>query len=142
LINIKYSGVCHSDVHAMKGDWVAPSKLPLVGGHEGAGVVVAKGDQVTDWEIGDHAGIKWINSACGRCAFCRNATEQLCPNAGLSGYTVDGSFQQYAIAKATVTNKIPKECDLAAVGPIMCAGLTVYKGLKESGARPGQYAGE
>lgn len=58
LINIKYSGVCHTDLHAVNGDWPLPTKLPLVGGHEGAGVVVAKGDLVEDIEIGDHAGVK------------------------------------------------------------------------------------
>lgn len=138
LINIKYSGVCHTDLHAMKGDWPLPTKLPLVGGHEGAGVVVAKGDLVTEVEIGDHAGVKWLNGSCLACEFCQKSDEPLCPNAQLSGYTVDGSFQQYAIAKAAHVSKIPKNVPLDAVAPILCAGITVYKGLKESGARPGQ----
>lgn len=111
----------------------------MVGGHEGAGIVVAKGDLVKEFEIGDYTGIKWINRTCSKCVFCQSAHEQLCPEAGLSGYTVDGSFQQYAIAQASVATKISMDCDLAEVGPVMCAGLTVYKGLKESGARPGQY---
>lgn len=64
--------------------------------------------------------------------------EPLCPKALLSGYTVDGSFQQYAIGKAAHVARIPKECDLAGVAPVLCAGITVYKGLKESGAKPGQ----
>lgn len=63
LVNIKYSGVCHTDLHAVNGDWPLPTKLPLVGGHEGAGVVVAKGELVNDVEIGDHAGIKVITSS-------------------------------------------------------------------------------
>merc|ERR1712029_183044 len=70
LINIKYSGVCHTDLHAVNGDWPLPTKLPLVGGHEGAGVVVAKGDLVEDIEIGEHAGVKWINGSCLACDFC------------------------------------------------------------------------
>ncbi|KAL2130522.1 hypothetical protein VTI74DRAFT_6263 [Chaetomium olivicolor] len=139
LINVKYSGVCHTDLHAMMGDWPLATKLPLVGGHEGAGVVVAKGELVTDIEIGDHAGIKWLNGSCLACSFCMQADEPLCPHALLSGYTVDGSFQQYAIAKAAHVARIPKEIDLEAVAPVLCAGITVYKGLKESGARPGQY---
>ncbi|AEO71501.1 f1130d7d-60cf-481d-be96-77bddcf93987 [Thermothielavioides terrestris] len=138
LINVKYSGVCHTDLHAMMGDWPLPPKLPLVGGHEGAGVVVAKGELVQDLELGDHAGIKWLNGSCLACSFCMQADEPLCPRALLSGYTVDGSFQQYAIAKAAHVARIPKECDLEAVAPVLCAGITVYKGLKESGARPGQ----
>jgi alcohol dehydrogenase, propanol-preferring len=101
--------------------------------------VVARGSLVKDVEIGDHVGIKWINGSCLSCNFCQTSDEPLCANALLSGYTVDGSFQQYAIAKAAHVARIPKECDLAAVSPILCAGITVYKGLKESGARPGQY---
>ncbi|KAI0127870.1 dehydrogenase-like protein [Xylariales sp. AK1849] len=139
LINVKYSGVCHTDLHAMMGDWPLPTKLPLVGGHEGAGVVVARGDLVKDVEIGDYAGIKWINGSCMDCYYCRQADEPLCPEPLLSGYTVDGSFQQYAIAKAVQIARIPKECDLEAISPILCAGLTVYKALKESGVRPGQF---
>lgn len=73
LVNIKYSGVCHTDLHAVNGDWPLPTNLPLVGGHEGAGVVVAKGDQVTDIEIGDHAGVKWINGSCLACDFCQQS---------------------------------------------------------------------
>ncbi|KAK3678124.1 alcohol dehydrogenase [Recurvomyces mirabilis] len=118
LVNIKYSGVCHTDLHAVNGDWPLPTKLPLVGGHEGAGVVVAKGDLVQDIEM--------------------SADEPLCPKALLSGYTVDGSFQQYCIAKGAHVARIDKSIPLDAIAPVLCAGITVYKGLKESGARPGQ----
>ncbi|KAK5118238.1 alcohol dehydrogenase [Meristemomyces frigidus] len=138
LINIKYSGVCHTDLHAVNGDWPLPTKLPLVGGHEGAGIVVAKGDLVTDIEIGDHAGVKWINGSCLQCDFCQQADEPLCPKALLSGYTVDGTFQQYCIAKAAHVARLHKDIPLDAVAPVLCAGITVYKGLKESGAKPGQ----
>ncbi|KAF2829202.1 GroES-like protein [Ophiobolus disseminans] len=139
LVNIKFSGVCHTDLHAVNGDWPLATKLPLVGGHEGAGIVVAKGDLVTDVEIGDHAGVKWLNGSCLACEFCQSSDEPLCPKPLLSGYTVDGTFQQYCIAKAAHVARIPKHCDLAAIAPILCAGITVYKGLKESGARPGQF---
>ncbi|KHN99208.1 alcohol dehydrogenase I [Metarhizium album ARSEF 1941] len=138
LINVKFSGVCHTDLHAMMGDWPLAAKLPLVGGHEGAGVVVARGELVRDVEIGDHAGIKWLNGSCLNCSHCNVADEPLCSKALLSGYTVDGSFQQYAVAKAAHVARIPKECDLEAISPILCAGITVYKGLRESGATPGQ----
>ena len=158
LVNIKFSGVCHTDLHAVNGDWPLATKLPLVGGHEGAGVVVAKGDQVTDIEIGDHAGVKWINGSCLACDFCQQsgmlsseqsvhfkqckltitADEPLCAKALLSGYTVDGTFQQYCIAKAAHVARLHKDIALDAVAPVLCAGITVYKGLKESGAKPGQ----
>ncbi|KAI8285855.1 hypothetical protein KNSL1_007474 [Colletotrichum chrysophilum] len=139
LINVKYSGVCHTDLHAMMGDWPLDTKMPLVGGHEGAGVVVARGELVKDVEIGDHAGIKWLNGSCLSCTFCQAADEPLCQHALLSGYTVDGSFQQYAIAKAAHVARIPKDVSLEAVAPVLCAGITVYKGLKESGVRAGQW---
>ncbi|KAF2838782.1 GroES-like protein [Patellaria atrata CBS 101060] len=138
LVNVKFSGVCHTDLHALKGDWPLPTKLPLVGGHEGAGVVVARGELIKDLELGDHVGIKWINGSCLACDFCQQSDEPLCAKALLSGYTVDGSFQQYAIAKAAHVARIPKDIDLAGVAPVLCAGITVYKGLKESGAKPGQ----
>ena len=72
------------------------------------------------------------------CDFCQNGDEPLCPNALLSGYTVNGTFQQYAIGKAAHVARIPKDVPLDAISPVLCAGITVYKGLKESGARPGQ----
>jgi alcohol dehydrogenase, propanol-preferring len=155
LVNIKFSGVCHTDLHAMNGDWPLATKMPLVGGHEGAGIVVAKGNLVNDIEIGDYAGVKWINGSCLACDFCQQSDEpvslttgdsiqehanptQLCSSASLSGYTVDGSFQQYCIAKAAHVARIPKDVALDAIAPVLCAGITAYKGLKESGARPGQ----
>ncbi|KAI4103190.1 MAG: hypothetical protein L6R37_003944 [Teloschistes peruensis] len=138
LVNIKYSDVCHTDLHAVNGDWPIPTKLPLVGGHEGAGIVVARGELVKDVEIGDHAGIKWLNGSCLSCSFCQAGDEPLCPQALLSGYTVDGTFQQYALGKAAHVARIPKHLPLDAVAPVLCAGITVYKGLKESGAKPGQ----
>ncbi|EEA19409.1 alcohol dehydrogenase [Talaromyces marneffei ATCC 18224] len=138
LVRILYSGVCHTDLHAMMGHWPLPVKMPLVGGHEGAGVVVAKGSLVHEFEIGDHAGVKWLNGSCLDCEFCRQSHEPLCADAELSGYTVDGTFQQYTLAKAAHASKIPKNVPLDAVAPVLCAGITVYKGLKESGARPGE----
>jgi len=137
LVNIKYSGVCHTDLSLMRDLWPF-RKTPLVGGHEGAGVVAAKGELVTNIEIGDHVGVKWINGSCLACEFCRQSDEPLCPKALHSGYTVNGTFQQYCIAKAAHVSKIPKDVPLDAIAPVLCAGLTAYKGLKESGARPGQ----
>ena len=81
---------------------------------------------------------QWLNGSCLACDFCQTGDEPLCGKALLSGYTVDGSFQQYAIAKAAHVARIPKDVPLDAISPILCAGITVYKGLKESNARPGQ----
>jgi len=138
LVNIKFSGVCHTDLHAVNGDWPLDTKLPLVGGHEGAGTVVSRGQLVQDVEIGDNVGVKWINGSCLSCSFCQQADEPLCAKALLSGYTVDGTFQQYCVAKAAHVARLPKNVDMAKVAPVLCAGITVYKGLKESGIKPGQ----
>ncbi|KAI9828116.1 MAG: alcohol dehydrogenase [Thelocarpon impressellum] len=138
LVNVKFSGVCHTDLHALQGDWPLDTKLPLVGGHEGAGTVVARGSLVTNIEIGDNVGIKWLNGSCLNCAFCQQADEPLCAEASLSGYTIDGTFQQYAVAQAAHVARLHKDIPLDKVAPVLCAGITVYKGLKESGVRPGQ----
>ncbi len=139
LVQIKYSGICHSDIHAWKADWDLPTKLPLVGGHEGAGVVVAKGDNVENFEVGELAGIKWINKTCLACEYCNNGNETICPSQEISGFNVDGTFQQYAIADALNAAKIPEGADLAQIAPILCAGITVYKALKETGCKPGDW---
>lgn len=139
LVNVKFSGVCHTDLHAMNGDWPLPVKMPLIGGHEGAGIVVARGELVQDVQIGDHVGIKWLNGSCMHCSYCMTSDEPLCADAQLSGYTVDGSFQQYAVAKAVQVARLSKDVSLEAVAPVLCAGITVYKGIKESGVRPGQW---
>ncbi|CEJ90066.1 hypothetical protein VHEMI05874 [[Torrubiella] hemipterigena] len=139
LVNVLYSGVCHTDLHAMRDDWPLEHKMPLVGGHEGVGVVVAQGNLTDAVKIGDRVGIKWLNGTCLRCSFCLSGNEPLCEEALLSGYSVDGTFQQYCTAKASHLTLLPEDCDPAAIAPILCAGVTVYKGLKESGARPGQY---
>ncbi|KAG5420293.1 ADH1 [Candida metapsilosis] len=139
LIQVKYSGVCHTDLHAWKGDWPLDTKLPLVGGHEGAGVVVGMGNNVKGWEIGDYAGIKWLNGSCLNCEFCEQGAEPNCAQADLSGYTHDGSFEQYATADAVQAARIPKSADLAKAAPILCAGVTVYKALKTAELLAGQW---
>ncbi|EMG47886.1 Alcohol dehydrogenase 1 [Candida maltosa Xu316] len=139
LIHVKYSGVCHTDLHAWHGDWPLDTKLPLVGGHEGAGVVVGMGENVKNWKIGDYAGIKWLNGSCMSCEFCQQGAEPNCPEADLSGYTHDGSFQQYATADAVQAAKIPAGTDLANVAPILCAGVTVYKALKTADLSAGEW---
>lgn len=141
LIRVRYSGVCHTDVHVYHGDFPVDSKLEpyLVGGHEGAGEVVGMGSAVSGWEIGDFAGIKWLNSLCQACEFCIKGQELSCAKAVLSGCTHDGSFQQYATADFMQAARIPKGTDLAKVSPILCAGVTVYKALKTANCQPGDF---
>lgn len=139
LVNIKYSGVCHSDLHLYKGEWSLKVKLPLVGGHEGAGVVVAMGEAVKGWEVGDLAGIKWLNSLCQLCEYCTSGHEPVCSTSVISGCHQDGTFQQYAVADAIQAARIPKGVNMAEVAPILCAGLTTYKAMKELGAKAGNW---
>ncbi|EEB08063.2 alcohol dehydrogenase Adh1 [Schizosaccharomyces japonicus yFS275] len=139
LVNIKFTGVCHTDLHALHGDWPLPAKMPLVGGHEGAGYVVKVGDGVTDVKLGDRVGIKWMNGSCGKCEYCLSARESLCPHILLSGYSVDGTFQHYAIGKADHVTPIPDNVSLEVAAPIMCAGITVYRALKEAAVQPNQW---
>ncbi|KAK9663710.1 alcohol dehydrogenase [Basidiobolus ranarum] len=101
LVKIEYTGVCHSDLHIAKNDWPMASKLPLVGGHEGAGRVVALGSNVKDFKIGDAVGVVCLHSACMNCEYCIQGRENVCPNQNLSGYSVDGTFQEYCVARAS-----------------------------------------
>ncbi|CAN3376403.1 hypothetical protein DIURU_004297 [Diutina rugosa] len=141
LVKLKYSGVCHTDLHVYHNDFPIELKLEpcLVGGHEGVGEVVAMGSAVTGWELGDLAGIKWLYSSCQRCECCIKGDESSCPHAVLSGATHDGSFQQYATADFIQAARIPKGTDEAAVAPILCAGVTVYKALKTANLVPGNW---
>lgn len=144
LINVKYSGVCHLDLSAWKGDWKnlktkADTDGSLIGGHEGAGVVVAMGDNVTGWEVGDHAGVKFVLLSCWKCEYCYDGHEQLCNRPVYLGYTHDGSFQQYATVDAMGAPKIPQDVDLLRVGPILCGGITVYRALKTTTALAGDW---
>lgn len=140
LVKVLFSGVCHTDLHAMLGDWPLENKLPLIGGHEGAGEIVAIGEHTeTDLKIGDRVGIKWIAHSCNKCEFCRQGFEPLCSHALCSGFSTDGSFQQYAVSFTSQLSKIPDGLSLADAAPILCAGVTVYKALKESEARVGQW---
>ncbi|KAI5956351.1 hypothetical protein KGF54_000826 [Candida jiufengensis] len=138
LIKVLYSGVCHTDIHVYQNDWPIEASAN-VSGHEGAGVVVAMGENVKGWEIGDYAGIKWLNGSCMNCEFCEQGAEPNCPHADLSGCTHNGSFQQYATADAVQAAKIPKNADLAKAAPILCAGVTVYKALKTADLLAGQW---
>ena len=139
LVEIIASGVCHTDLHAAEGDWPVKPPLPFIPGHEGAGVVVALGAGVTHLQEGDRVGIAWLHSACGHCTFCWSGWETLCLEQKNSGYSVNGSFAQYAVAQADYLGRIPENLSFTDAGPILCAGVTTYKGLKETQARPGEW---
>ncbi|KAE9346091.1 Alcohol dehydrogenase 1 [Phytophthora fragariae] len=134
LVRLAYSGVCHSDLHIWKGDFPLDPKLPCVGGHEGAGYVAAIGDHTrSHLKIGDPVGVKWIANSCLGCEDCRKGYEHTCTEVDQHGFSVDGSFQQWCVSFADHVTPIPQALPLAAAAPILCAGVTVYKALKEIG---------
>jgi propanol-preferring alcohol dehydrogenase len=139
LVKLATSGVCHTDLHAAEGDWPVKPNPPFIPGHEGVGEVVALGEGVHSLKLGDLVGCAWLFSACGKCQFCSTGWETLCEEQENAGYSVDGSFGQYMVMDARYAVRIPAGADLVEVAPILCAGVTVYKGLKMTEARPGQW---
>jgi propanol-preferring alcohol dehydrogenase len=139
LVKIEASGVCHTDLHAADGDWPIKPTPPFIPGHEGAGFVAATGAGVKHVKEGDRVGIAWLHSACGHCEFCLTGWETLCLNQQNSGYSVNGTFAQYALGKADYLGHLPDGLSFTDAAPILCAGVTTYKGLKETEARPGEW---
>ncbi len=137
LVKVEACGVCHTDLHAVEGDWPVKPQLPFIPGHEGVGVVVECGKGVTAVKEGDRVGVPWLYSACGHCKYCLSGWETLCQQQVNAGYSVNGSFAEYVLADPNYVGHIPDGLDSAAVAPILCAGVTVYKGLKETDTKPG-----
>ncbi|AOX20982.1 alcohol dehydrogenase AdhP [Kozakia baliensis] len=139
LVKVDACGVCHTDLHAARGDWPAKPNPPFIPGHEGIGHIVAVGSQVKYAKTGDVVGVPWLYSACGHCEHCLGGWETLCEKQDDTGYTVNGCFAEYVVADPNYVAHLPKNIDPVKVAPLLCAGLTVYKGLKMTEARPGQW---
>jgi propanol-preferring alcohol dehydrogenase len=139
LVKVKACGVCHTDLHAASGDWPVKPLPPFIPGHEAAGVVAALGPGVTDFKIGDAVGVAWLHDACLRCEYCETGWETLCEHQHNTGYSVNGGFAEYVIASAAFAARLPANVNFARVAPILCAGVTTYKGLKETDTRPGEW---
>ncbi|GAB5467023.1 MAG: alcohol dehydrogenase AdhP [Rhodospirillales bacterium] len=139
VVKVAASGVCHTDLHAAQGDWPVKPTPPFIPGHEGVGVVAEVGSGVTAVKEGDRVGAPWLHHACGHCKSCVTGWETLCRNdPQYTGYTVNGGFAEYLVADPNYLGHLPDDLDFAPAAPILCAGVTVYKGLKETDARPGQ----
>ncbi len=132
-------GVCHTDLHAAHGDWPLKPTLPFIPGHEGIGKVVAIGAGVTIVKEGDRVGVPWLYSACGHCEYCLKAWETVCGEAEFGGYTKNGGFAEYILADPNYVARVPKGLSAIEAAPIICAGITTYKGIKETGAKPGEW---
>jgi alcohol dehydrogenase, propanol-preferring len=139
LVKTEACGVCHTDLHAANGDWPLKRALPFTPGHEGIGIVTALGAGVTAVKEGDRVGVPWLYSACGHCEFCLAAREPVCAEAQFGGYTKNGGFAEYIVADPNYVAHIPAGLAAREAAPLICAGITSYKGIKETQARPGEW---
>ena len=146
LIRVIACGVCHSDVHAVDGDWERPPVLPLIPGHEVVGRVVALGPGIVERtgsvhspSVGDLVGVPWMYSSCGTCDSCLAGMETVCSASEATGYTKPGGYAEYLVAPAAFVGRIPEDADPYELAPILCAGVTTFRALKRTGAQPGQW---
>jgi alcohol dehydrogenase len=137
VIQVKACGVCHSDIFAAQG-YLPYSRFPIVLGHEVAGVIDEVGEGAPWLKKGDRVGMPWLFEACGHCDQCVAGKDILCPNQTITGVNRDGGYQEYMIAPARFVAPIPDGFDFAEAAPIMCAGLTVFNGIRQAGYIPGQ----
>ena len=139
LVKTEACGVCHTDLHAARGDWPVKPAPPFIPGHEGIGLVIATGAGVTHVKEGDRVGVPWLYSACGHCEYCLSAWETVCGSAQFGGYTVNGGFAEYILADPNYVARIPSGLSAVDAAPIICAGVTTYKGIKEAATKPGDW---
>jgi propanol-preferring alcohol dehydrogenase len=139
LVKIVASGVCHTDLHAADGDWPIKPKPPFIPGHEGAGFVSAVGAGVKHVKEGDRVGIPWLHTTCGHCEHCISSWETLCDRQKTTGYNVNGCHAEFVLADPGYVGHLPSNVDFSAMAPVLCAGVTVYKGLKVLDCKPGDW---
>jgi propanol-preferring alcohol dehydrogenase len=137
LVHLETSGLCHTDIHAAKGEWPVKPTAPFIPGHEGVGIVEQVGEDVDAVEVGTRVAVPWLGTACGRCDHCVTGWETLCESQVNTGYGVDGCFAEYVVADARFVVPVPDGIDPLDAAPLTCAGVTTYKAVKVSGARPG-----
>jgi alcohol dehydrogenase, propanol-preferring len=141
LIEVEVCGVCHSDLHVAQGDWEQFARIvkkPLILGHEIVGRVVERGAAAQGVDIGDRVGVPWVQWTCGECEFCREGYENLCSKQRITGVMVDGGYAQYAKAPASHVVRIPEALSSEQAAPLLCAGVTVHRALKQAGIHAGQ----
>jgi alcohol dehydrogenase, propanol-preferring len=139
VVKTEACGVCHTDLHAAHGDWPVKPNLPFIPGHEAIGLVTAVGAGVTIVKEGDRVGVPWLYSACGHCEYCLTAWETVCPQAQFGGYTKNGGFAEYVLADPDYVAHIPAGLAALDAAPLICAGITTCKGIKETATKPGQW---
>jgi alcohol dehydrogenase (NADP+)/uncharacterized zinc-type alcohol dehydrogenase-like protein len=151
LIDIKFSGICHSDIHTIRDHW-GPQKYPQVPGHEIAGLVAAVGKKVTKFKIGDKAGVGCMVNSCMECTSCKNGEEHHCETTGMvetygapditspSGIT-QGGYSNNIVVTEHFAIKIPQNIDLQYAAPLLCAGITTYSPMMKTGIKKGDKVG-
>jgi propanol-preferring alcohol dehydrogenase len=139
LVKVVASGVCHTDLHAADGDWPVKPSLPFIPGHEGVGFVAALGKGVRGIKEGDRVGVPWLHTACGHCEHCITGWETLCDEQQMTGYTVNGGYAEYVLADPGYVGHLPANRSFTEIAPVLCAGVTVYKGLKVLDCKPGDW---
>jgi alcohol dehydrogenase, propanol-preferring len=139
LVKTEACGVCHTDLHAAHGDWPLKPTLPFIPGHEAIGLVVGVGPGVKIVKEGDRVGVPWLYSACGECEYCLAGWETVCAQAQFGGYTKNGGFAEYLLADPNYVAHVPAGLPAADAAPLICAGITTYKGIKQTGAKPGEW---
>jgi uncharacterized zinc-type alcohol dehydrogenase-like protein len=151
LIDIKFSGICHSDIHTIKGHW-GPQKYPQVPGHEIAGIVTAIGKNVSKFKIGDKAGVGCMVDSCMECTSCKNGEEHHCETTGMTGTygapdksspsgITQGGYSDNIVVKEHFAIKIPNNLDLKYAAPLLCAGITTYSPLMRENFKKGDKIG-
>ncbi|MFZ0416998.1 MAG: zinc-dependent alcohol dehydrogenase [Candidatus Sulfotelmatobacter sp.] len=141
LLEVEVCGVCHSDLHVADGDWTQLAgivKKPLILGHEIVGRVVERGSAVQSVEVGERVGVPWVQWTCGQCEFCREGNENLCLQQRITGVMVDGGYAEFCKAPASYVVRIPDGLSSEQAAPLLCAGVTVHRALKQAKIRAGQ----
>ncbi len=137
-VRMEASGLCHTDIHAARGDWPVKPTPPFVPGHEGVGIVHAVGDGVTILRGGERVAVPWLGYACGTCRFCLTGWETLCEYQRDTGYSVDGCYAEYFLAEAAFAARVPDGIDPFVAAPLTCAGVTTYKAVKVGRVQPAE----
>jgi propanol-preferring alcohol dehydrogenase len=136
LIRMETCGLCHTDIHAARGDWPVKPTPPFIPGHEGIGVIERLGPDVRQRKVGDRVAIPWLGHACGECRYCISGWETLCEQQLNSGYSIDGAFAEYAVATGRYVVPVPDAVSSLDAAPIACAGVTTYKAAKVANIMP------
>ena len=137
LVQIETCGLCHTDIHAARGEWPVKPSPPFIPGHEGVGRVVKLGEGNNHGvEVGMRVALPWLGYACGDCRYCNDGWETLCESQLNMGYSIDGGFAELALGYARHVVRVPEEIDPLDAAPLTCAGVTTFKAVKVSGAGP------